>query len=113
MASNVPEVPLDEVRAGDVLWWPGHVGIYAGGGRVIDAYDSRHGVVRRPVVNPRRAFRPRLAPHPPALSQSFEQGFGGSVVGLGDPIQNEIRGPGADWGLFTVLQPSEKDPPPF
>src|SRR5580698_2118789 len=59
IASAEPEIPIEEARTGDVLWWPGHVGIYAGSGWVIDAYDSRHGVVvRRPVVQPRRAFRP-------------------------------------------------------
>jgi cell wall-associated NlpC family hydrolase len=58
IATAAPEVRLDELKVGDVLWWPGHVGIYAGQGWVIDAYDSRHGVVRRPARNPRRAFRP-------------------------------------------------------
>jgi cell wall-associated NlpC family hydrolase len=54
----LPEVPLDEVRAGDILWWPGHVGIYAGRGWVIDALDSNHGVVIRPAATPYRALRP-------------------------------------------------------
>ncbi len=59
IASAEPEIPIEEARTGDVLWWPGHVGIYAGDGWVIDAYDSRNGVVvRRPAVQPRRAFRP-------------------------------------------------------
>jgi cell wall-associated NlpC family hydrolase len=58
IATAVPEVSLDDLQAGDVLWWPGHVGIYAGQGWVIDAYDRHHGVVRRPARNPRRAFRP-------------------------------------------------------
>jgi cell wall-associated NlpC family hydrolase len=58
MAFAAPEVRLDELETGDVLWWPGHVGIYAGQGWVIDAYDKRHGVVRRPAKSPRRAFRP-------------------------------------------------------
>jgi cell wall-associated NlpC family hydrolase len=46
------------VRAGDILWWPGHVGIYAGNGWVIDALDRRHGVIARPARDPYRAFRP-------------------------------------------------------
>jgi cell wall-associated NlpC family hydrolase len=58
MASALSEVPLEEVRAGDVLWWPGHVGIYAGYGWMVDALDTRHGVVRRPAADPPRALRP-------------------------------------------------------
>jgi cell wall-associated NlpC family hydrolase len=58
IAAQLPEVPLSEVRAGDILWWPGHVGIYAGGGWVVDALDHRHGVVRRAARDPYRAFRP-------------------------------------------------------
>ena len=58
IASELPEVPLDEVRAGDILWWPGHVGIYAGNGWVVDALDARDGVVQRAANNPHRAFRP-------------------------------------------------------
>ena len=58
IASELPEVPLDEVRAGDILWWPGHVGLYAGDGWVVEALDRRHGVVRRPATRPHRAFRP-------------------------------------------------------
>jgi cell wall-associated NlpC family hydrolase len=58
IAGALPEVPADEVRAGDILWWPGHVGIYTGHGWLIDALDSRHGVVRRPAADPYRAFRP-------------------------------------------------------
>lgn len=59
IASRLDEVPLKEVRSGDVLWWPGHVGLYAGYGWVIEALDRRDGVVRRPAKkNPYRAFRP-------------------------------------------------------
>jgi cell wall-associated NlpC family hydrolase len=58
ISESLPEISIDEVRAGDILWWPGHVGIYAGNGWVVDALDSRHGVVRRPAIDPYRAFRP-------------------------------------------------------
>lgn len=58
MGAELDEVALDEVRAGDILWWPGHVGIYAGQGWSIEALDSRHGVVRRLASNPYRALRP-------------------------------------------------------
>ncbi len=57
-AFPLDEVALDEVRAGDILWWPGHVAIYAGDGFAIEALDSRDGVVRRAARDPRRAFRP-------------------------------------------------------
>jgi cell wall-associated NlpC family hydrolase len=61
IAQSLPEVPLAEAREGDILWWPGHVGIYAGSGWVIDALDRRHGVVLRPAKDPYRAFRPDSA----------------------------------------------------
>jgi cell wall-associated NlpC family hydrolase len=55
----VPEVPLTDVRPGDILWWPGHLAIYAGHGWSIEALDRRDGVVVRAVRDPARAFRPR------------------------------------------------------
>jgi cell wall-associated NlpC family hydrolase len=58
IAAVLPEVPLEEVRPGDVLWWPGHVALYAGRGYSIEALDRQDGVVRRATKVPRRAFRP-------------------------------------------------------
>lgn len=58
LVQELPEVPLEQVRAGDLLWWPGHVGIYAGHGWLIDALDSQRGVVIRPAATPYRALRP-------------------------------------------------------
>lgn len=58
IASELTPVALDDVRAGDILWWPGHVAIYAGEGWAIEALDARDGVVRRPARDPYRAFRP-------------------------------------------------------
>jgi cell wall-associated NlpC family hydrolase len=58
IARDLPEVRLEDVRAGDILWWPGHVGIYAGNGWVIDALGQQYGVVRRAAKDPWRAFRP-------------------------------------------------------
>ena len=55
----LPEVALTSVQPGDILWWPGHVGIYAGDGWSIEALNARSGVVRRKAPVPRRAFRPR------------------------------------------------------
>lgn len=62
IASALPEVPLDDVRAGDVLWWPGHVALYAGSGWTIEALDARDGVIMRAARAPRRAFRPGVGP---------------------------------------------------
>lgn len=41
--SSMPEVP------GIILWKKGHVGIYIGGGYVIEALGTRYGVIRRSV----------------------------------------------------------------
>ncbi len=51
------DVRIDEVQPGDVLWWPHHVGLYAGNGEMIDAYHSGAGVVRRRAVVPERVLR--------------------------------------------------------
>ena len=59
IAAALPEIALADVRAGDILWWPGHVGIYVGYGWMVDALDARDGIVRRPASDPYRAFRPR------------------------------------------------------
>jgi len=63
MAKSLREIPIDDVQAGDLLWWPGHVAIYEGRGWMIDALNAREGVVRRrafsePRDSPVRAFRP-------------------------------------------------------
>jgi cell wall-associated NlpC family hydrolase len=58
VAKQLPPVAMNELRPGDILWWPGHVGIYAGDGWSIEALDSRSGVVRRRPLGARRAFRP-------------------------------------------------------
>lgn len=35
--ASYPKVPMDQLAPGDVVWLPGHVGIYVGGGSVIHA----------------------------------------------------------------------------
>lgn len=51
------EVPIGDVRPGDILWWHGHVGLYVGDGEMVDAYHSGAGVVRRRAVVPERVLR--------------------------------------------------------
>ena len=51
------EVPFDQMKPGDILWWRHHVGLYIGHGEMIDAYHSRAGVVRRRVAVPQRVLR--------------------------------------------------------
>jgi peptidoglycan DL-endopeptidase CwlO len=61
-ARSLPEVALGDVRPGDILWWPGHVGIYIGGGRMVDAVNERTGIAAHPVIaTPARALRPTSA----------------------------------------------------
>jgi cell wall-associated NlpC family hydrolase len=35
--SNFPQVPMDQLAPGDIVWRPGHVGLYVGNGAVIHA----------------------------------------------------------------------------
>lgn len=58
IAAKLPEVPVDQMRPGDILWWPGHVGLYVGAGWIIDASDARSRVVERPVRPDFRVYRP-------------------------------------------------------
>lgn len=38
------EVSFDEMREGDIVCYPGHVGIYAGNGRIVNAVDEANGI---------------------------------------------------------------------
>lgn len=56
---TLTEVPLSDVRPGDILWWPTHLALYAGDGWSIEALNRRSGVVMRSVRDPEKAFRPQ------------------------------------------------------
>jgi cell wall-associated NlpC family hydrolase len=72
---GTPVPGLGHIQAGDLLFipgdegsvsHPGHVGLYLGDSQVIDAYDSRHGVITEPlarwapkIVSIRRITPPR------------------------------------------------------
>jgi peptidoglycan DL-endopeptidase CwlO len=58
MGQALPDVAVDDIRPGDILWYPGHVALYAGDGRAIEALDSRDGVVERTAKDPWRVLRP-------------------------------------------------------
>ena len=44
---NMKRVSPSNIRAGDVLWRTGHVGMYVGGGVVVHAANSRVGVIKQ------------------------------------------------------------------
>jgi hypothetical protein len=43
------QVPASQARPGDLIWWPGHVGIYTGNGQNVAAWNPSMGTVERPV----------------------------------------------------------------
>jgi cell wall-associated NlpC family hydrolase len=57
MVKVLPSVPLRDARPGDLLWWPGHVALYAGDGWTVEALDRRSGVVMRRAPKPKRVLR--------------------------------------------------------
>ncbi|MFM8304476.1 MAG: NlpC/P60 family protein, partial [Actinomycetota bacterium] len=76
--SMFPRIPLSQIQPGDLAWFPGHIGIYAGNGQVINAthtgdyvrihpislYHGTAGPAARPRLRRRRAG-PRRPPDPP------------------------------------------------
>ena len=56
-AARAHRISRAEARAGDLVVGPGHVGIYMGGGMMIDAGNSRTGVVFRELYDGLRIER--------------------------------------------------------
>jgi cell wall-associated NlpC family hydrolase len=54
----LPEVPLDSIAPGDILWRPGHVALYVGQGWVISAPGTGDVVRYRSTRGYVRAMRP-------------------------------------------------------
>ncbi|MFT3942817.1 MAG: NlpC/P60 family protein [Ancrocorticia sp.] len=40
-----PRVPASQAKPGDLMWWPGHIGIYTGNNRHIAARNSELGIM--------------------------------------------------------------------
>ena len=89
---GAPVAGLDQVQPGDLLFipgdggsaaHPGHVGIAAGDGLVIDAYDTHHGVIVErldtwaPKIVAIRRVAPATTPPPPAGSALLASGAPG------------------------------------
>ena len=61
MRSAGEAVSYDEMRIGDIVCYSGHVAIYAGNGKIVNAIDEEHGIGLsrlhyRPIVTIRRIF---------------------------------------------------------
>ncbi len=44
-----PRIPASQAKPGDLMWWPGHVGIYTGNGNHIAARNPAKGIAEGPV----------------------------------------------------------------
>ncbi len=48
--ASYPTVSKSAAQAGDIVWWPGHVGLYIGGGQMIHASLSKGKVIQASVA---------------------------------------------------------------
>ena len=42
-------IDYNDIQAGDILWWQGHVAIAAGNGMMISADNEEYGITYRPI----------------------------------------------------------------
>lgn len=63
-----PRVPASEAKPGDLMWWPGHVGIYTGNGNHIAARNPSVGIQEGPVYGD--PVYVRLLPYDPTEEEA-------------------------------------------
>lgn len=56
---KLPEISMSALEPGDILWRPGHVGLYVGNGWAIHAPETGKTITYQPASKYRAAHRPR------------------------------------------------------